>query len=235
MSAMPLGRAILKPLERRCASRPLLPREQGNKRTIWTVRLSVESLRDYLPQRTTILVPGGTMAPGSGACWREVPLPMIWTSRPAAAACSMTWRTGRPTSEGTRRRVRQGGRRSWLLAGSGLAAAGGDGGCADGAMRVWRWRLSCGLSGGPACGLRRSCAERIVAGQIVDGIVEGLMSCRFCGLSSSLMGADFGLRRRGADRCRAARQDTRAPAAPLRQRQARRHRCRSRRPWANRG
>jgi hypothetical protein len=53
------------------------------------------------PQRTTIWVPGRTMVPAAGACSRTVPLPVICTARPAAAACSMTLRTGRPRSEGT--------------------------------------------------------------------------------------------------------------------------------------
>src|SRR5580698_6837132 len=39
--------------------------------------------RDQRAQRTTILVPGATRAPGAGACSRQVPLPVIWTSRPA--------------------------------------------------------------------------------------------------------------------------------------------------------
>src|ERR1035437_411471 len=56
----------------------------------------------YRPQRTTIWVPGATMVPAAGACSRTVPLPVIWTSSPAAAACSMTLRTGRPMSDGTR-------------------------------------------------------------------------------------------------------------------------------------
>src|SRR5271157_2123415 len=54
------------------------------------------------PQRTTIFVPGATIVPAMGACSCTVPLPVICTSRPAVAACSMTLRTGRPTSVGTR-------------------------------------------------------------------------------------------------------------------------------------
>ena len=48
-----------------------------------------------------ILVPGGTWVPGAGACSRAVPLPVTCTSRPAAAATSITLRTGNPMSDGT--------------------------------------------------------------------------------------------------------------------------------------
>ncbi len=68
------------------------------------------------------------MVPGAGACSRTMPLPVISTSRPAAAACSMTLRTGRPSSEGTRRVVAPATRT--------VAVAGGDApaGCGDEAV-----------------------------------------------------------------------------------------------------
>jgi hypothetical protein len=58
-------------------------------------------LSRYLPQRTTILVPLGTLVPEAGACSRTVPLPLTCICRPAAAVISMAERMGRPTSEGT--------------------------------------------------------------------------------------------------------------------------------------
>jgi len=58
---------------------------------------------DHRAQRTTTFVPGRTMAPDAGTCSRAAPLPTISTSRPELAACSITWRTLRPMSEGTRR------------------------------------------------------------------------------------------------------------------------------------
>src|ERR1035437_2957203 len=57
----------------------------------------------YRPQRTTIFVSGGTVAPARRACLRPMPLPVLSTSSPAAAACSSALRTGRPMSKGTRR------------------------------------------------------------------------------------------------------------------------------------
>src|SRR5579863_5530261 len=76
--------------------------------------MQVEAAFRYLPvarhgtqqayrwQRTTIFVPAGTIAPGAGACSRAVPLPVIWTSRPAWPASSITCRTESPSSDGTR-------------------------------------------------------------------------------------------------------------------------------------
>src|SRR5579863_8466546 len=84
----------------------------------------------HFPQRTMILVPGGTMAPGSGACWRHVPLPTIWTSRPAAAACSMTLRIGRPTSDGTRIREGSGMVTVFAVGSAELLAGGASAACA---------------------------------------------------------------------------------------------------------
>ena len=70
------------------------------------------------------------MAPGSGACWRQVPLPTICTSRPEAAACSMTLRIGRPTSDGTRIRVGSGMVTVLAMGCAELLAGCDDGSCA---------------------------------------------------------------------------------------------------------
>src|SRR5271170_3597699 len=56
---------------------------------------------DQRVKRTTISVPVGTIVPAAGACSRAMPVPRTWTPKPTAPACSITLRTGCPTSDGT--------------------------------------------------------------------------------------------------------------------------------------